>query len=166
MTPNVCFIGHYHCCKVVILDFYYMFIMFSTYALFEWFQYLYPVLFFMTLSEDYSVLFYGMFSQILHLSFSVCWFLFQLPKVLGVNAVDRVLLDAPCSGTGVSNWGECVTIYLALLASFFHNCLMKPNESWLQVISKDESVKTSKSSDEIHKCAHLQKVDCSFCWYF
>lgn len=32
----------------------------------------------------------------------------------------------------------------------------------LQVISKDESVKNSKSFEEMQKCAHLQKVNLYF----
>ncbi|KAL8263296.1 hypothetical protein R6Q59_024645 [Mikania micrantha] len=49
----------------------------------------------------------------------------ELPKIFGNNTADRVLLDAPCSGTGV--------------------------------ISKDESVKTSKSAVDVQNCSRLQK---------
>lgn len=49
----------------------------------------------------------------------------ELPKIFGVNRIDRVLLDAPCSGTGI--------------------------------VSKDQSVKVTKSHQDIQKCAVLQK---------
>lgn len=47
----------------------------------------------------------------------------KFPKIM--SNFDRVLVDAPCSGTGI--------------------------------IAKDKSVKTSKSNEEIKKCATLQK---------
>ncbi|KAG5527718.1 hypothetical protein RHGRI_028603 [Rhododendron griersonianum] len=85
----------------------------------------------------------------------------ELPKALGQNTVDRVLLDAPCSGTGVSDsLTHSLSLSLSLSLGFSLSLLVieiRPFHLILQVISKDESVKTSKTLEDIHKCAHLQK---------
>lgn len=85
----------------------------------------------------------------------------QLPKILGHNTVDRVLLDAPCSGTGVNNLIPPV-LWSFLSRSFLQQIQLRIFLFFSQVISKDESVKTSKSFEDIQKCAFLQKVYYSF----
>ncbi|XP_019251234.1 PREDICTED: probable 28S rRNA (cytosine-C(5))-methyltransferase [Nicotiana attenuata] len=69
----------------------------------------------------YYALMYIILSHVVYISLC-CQ---SLPKVFGQNTADRILLDAPCSGTGV--------------------------------ISKDESVKTSKTAADIQNCSQLQK---------
>ena len=46
----------------------------------------------------------------------------ELPRVLGERSVDRVLLDAPCSGTGVVSKDPSVKVRLLLRA--MRCCLM------------------------------------------
>ena len=68
----------------------------------------------------------------------------QIKKVM--SGFDRVLLDAPCSGTGTVHYCQCTKN---------NGCC----DSWSVsgVIAKDQSVKTSKDHNDIKLCSHLQK---------
>lgn len=69
---------------------------------------------------------YALRSNIQRMGFTNCIITNMDAKLFNIGKVDRVLLDAPCSGTGV--------------------------------ISKDMSIKTSKSLDEIKKLQREQKI--------
>lgn len=88
----------------------------------------------------------------------------QLPTVLGKNTADRVLLDAPCSGTGVSdliarnppNFSVLYSLYKIMIRWLWRKIWAIYLRAF-QVIGKDPSVKVTKSGEDIVRCAFLQK---------